>query len=229
QKWYENMKDKGLRVKLAIDDDDSISGMIQYLPVEQSHIIGKDMYFIYCIWVHGHKSGIGNRQKRGMGKALLAAAEKDAEDLGAKGIIAWGLKIPVWMKAAWFRKQGYKAVDSQGMMSLVCKTFVPDAQQPRFPKPKKKPASSPEKVIITDFITGWCPYANVTHHNIEKIAAEWKDKVELIRLDTTDELVREEWGHAEGLFINGKEVRNVPPLSYETLRGKVERKVKRLR
>ncbi|MDH4220795.1 MAG: hypothetical protein OEW23_18725, partial [Candidatus Aminicenantes bacterium] len=63
--WYDKMKDKGLRVKLAVDDD-KVCGMIQYVPVEYSFIEGKDLYFINCIWVHGYKKkGVGNYQKRG--------------------------------------------------------------------------------------------------------------------------------------------------------------------
>ncbi len=225
RKWYDQMKDKGLRVKLVIDEDGKIAGMIQYQPVQHTHIIGKDMYYIYCIWVHGHKMGIGNRQKRGMGKALLAAAEEDARELGAKGMIAWGLRIPVWMKAAWFRKQGYKSADSQGLMALVYKPFVSDAIKPAFPKAKKKPASAKDKVLITDFINGWCPFTNVTHANAEKLAAEFPGKVELLKLDTTDPAVLQEWGIGEGLYINGKEVRSAPPLAYEVLKKKVSRKL----
>ncbi len=66
RRWFEEMKGKGLRVKLAIEDDMAL-GMIQYLPVEHSIISGKNLYFINCIWVHGHKSGVGNQQKRGIG------------------------------------------------------------------------------------------------------------------------------------------------------------------
>ncbi len=229
QKWYDRMKEKGLRVKLAIDDDGAVAGMIQFQPVEHTHITGKDMYYIYCIWVHGHKLGIGNRQKRGMGKALLSAAENDARDLGAKGIIAWGLRIPVWMKAAWFRKQGFINADKQGMMALVYKPFTADAVKPAIPKQVRKPEMGKDKVILTDFVCGWCTYANVSHVNAVRLAAEYPDKVELVTLDATDNAVLKEWGIGEGLFINGKEVRSAPPLAYDVLKRKVERCIKRLK
>ena len=98
--WYSKMKDKGLRVKLALDNDGEVGGMIQYTPIEHSFAEGNDLYFINCIWVHGHKKGRGNFQKKGMGKALLQAAEDDAKTLGAKGIAAWGIPLPFWMKAS---------------------------------------------------------------------------------------------------------------------------------
>ena len=62
--WYNKFKNKGLRVKLALDDSGEVGGMIQYLPVEESFIEGKDLYCILCIWVHGHKEGRGNFQKK---------------------------------------------------------------------------------------------------------------------------------------------------------------------
>ena len=81
--WYNKMKDKGLKVKLAQDDSGVIGGMIQYLPIELSSFEGKDLYVVLCIWIHGHKQGIGNLQKKGMGKVLLKAAEEDVKNIGA--------------------------------------------------------------------------------------------------------------------------------------------------
>ena len=95
--WYDKMKHKGLGVKIALIDEDQVCGMIQYLPVEHSNIAGEDIYFITCIWVHGYKEGVGNHQKKGMGKALLQAAEEDVRDKGAKGIAAWGITLPFWI------------------------------------------------------------------------------------------------------------------------------------
>src|SRR5512133_1481769 len=113
--WYRKMKDKGLRVKLAQDDNGVTGGMIQYLPIELSPFEGRDLYAVLCIWVHGHKQGIGNFQKKGMGKALLKAAEEDVKNIGAKGLVTWGLILPFFMKASWFKKQGYTVVDKEGI------------------------------------------------------------------------------------------------------------------
>jgi GNAT superfamily N-acetyltransferase len=82
EKWFGNMKDKGLRVKLSLDDEGNVGGMIEYVPIEHSFAEGSDMHFVNCIWVHGYDKGRGNFQKKGMGKALLKAAEEDAKALG---------------------------------------------------------------------------------------------------------------------------------------------------
>ena len=57
--WFEKMKDKGLGVKLALDDEGEVGGMIQYLPIEHTFIEGKELYFITCTWVHGYDKGRG--------------------------------------------------------------------------------------------------------------------------------------------------------------------------
>src|SRR4030042_881353 len=122
--WFDQMKNKGLRVKLAVDDNENVGGMIQYIPIEHSYVSGKESFFIYCIWVHGHKEGRGNFQNKGLGSLLLDAAEEDARSSGAKGIAAWGISMPFWMKASWFRKHGYKKADKDGMAVLDRKSVV---------------------------------------------------------------------------------------------------------
>jgi len=77
QRWYERMKEKGVRVKFAQDEHNVIGGMIQYMPIEHSIFEGENLYVVLCIWIHGYKKGRGNFQKRGMGTALLKAAEED--------------------------------------------------------------------------------------------------------------------------------------------------------
>ena len=49
--WCGKMKDKGLRVKLAVDNG-KVCGMIQYIPVEYSNVEGKDLYFIHLCIIH---------------------------------------------------------------------------------------------------------------------------------------------------------------------------------
>ena len=44
--WYNKMKDKGLRVKLALGDNGQVGGMIQYTSAEHSPIEGQDLYCV---------------------------------------------------------------------------------------------------------------------------------------------------------------------------------------
>lgn len=229
--WYGKMKDKGLRVKLVLDDHGAVGGMIQYLPVEHSWIEGQGLYFIPCIWVHGYKGkGVGNLQKKGMGKALLQAAETDAKTLGAQGIAAWGVPLPFWMRASWFKKQGYKPADKLGFLGpvLLWKPFTDDALAPKWIRRKKIPENIPGKVAVTSFINGWCPAMNMVHERAKKAATGFGDRVAFQKIDTSDRDTFLEWGIADALFIDGREVRTGPPPSYDKIRKLIAKRVRKL-
>jgi GNAT superfamily N-acetyltransferase len=228
REWYEKNKDRGLQVKLALDDNDRVGGMIQYIPIEQSPADGTGLYFILCVWVHGYKQGRGNFQKKGMGKALLAAAEADARARGAKGLACWGVVLPFWMKASWFRKHGYRKADRQGMMALLWKPFTADAQPPVWIKRKKKPQPEAGKVVVSGFLNGWCPAMNMVFERGRRAAAEFGDKVEFHAIGTADRDTFLEWGIADALFVDGKEIRNGPPPKYEKIKKKIAKKLKKL-
>ena len=228
--WYSRMKDKGLRVKLALDDSGTVGGMIQYTPIEHSTVEGKDLYFIYCIWVHGYKQGRGDFRRQGMGKALLQTAEDDVRALGSKGIVAWGLRLPIWMKASWFKKYGYRVVDKEGIQALLWKPFTVDAVPPKWIRQARTPSVVTNKVTITAFHSGWCPAQSLAVERARRVAqeSELRDKVALQEIDTFDPTVFREWGIADALFVDNKQVRTGPPPSYEKIRKLVVKRAKRL-
>ncbi len=228
ERWLARMREKGLRVRLALDDKGEVGGMIQYVPIEESFVAGRDLYFIHCIWVHGYKQGRGNFQKKGMGTALLRAAEDDARELGAKGMAAWGMAIPVFMRAAWFRKHGYKKADSIGMQILLWKPFAGDAVPPRWIRDKKKPDLEPGKVSVTALINGWCPGMNMAYERAKRAAAEFGEKVSFRTVDTFNRATFKEWGEPDAIFVDGKGLRMGPPPTYEKIRKRIAKRVKKL-
>ncbi|MBK7131441.1 MAG: GNAT family N-acetyltransferase [Bacteroidales bacterium] len=228
QKWYSEMKDKGLRVKFALDDNNKIGGMIQYIPIEYSMFAGENLYVVLCIWVHGHKQGRGDYRKRGMGKALLAAAEEDAKKLGANGLVTWGLIIPVFMRASWFRKQGYKTVDKSGIMRLLWKPFNENAILPEFTRPKKLPERGDGKVNITLFRNGWCQTMNIACERAKRASLEFPAKTNLQILETTDRELFNEWGIFDAMYIDGKEINVGPAPSLSKIKRKIEKRVRKL-
>lgn len=228
EKWYCRMKDKGLRVKLAKDDHGEVGGMIQYLPIEQSFVDGRDLYFVLCIFVHGHKKGRGDFSKRGMGQALLKAAEEDARGLGARGLVVWGLIIPAFMRASWFKRQGYRKVDRMGIQVLLWKPFSDDALPPRWIHQKKKPELLPGKVSVSGFINGWCPAQNIAFERAKRAVGEFPNQVEFIQYDTYEREVFLNWGISDALFVDKKAVWTGPPPSYEKIKRIIEKRVKKL-
>lgn len=226
--WFQKFKDKGLRVKIAVEND-KVCGMIQYLPIEYSMVEGKDLYFITCIWIHGHKQGIGNFQKKGIGTKLIEAAEEDVKLLGRKGVVAWGLSLPFWMKASWFKKKGFKKIDKNGMAVLLWKPFSKDASPPKWIEEKKKPHSNAGKVTVTSFINGWCSAQNMVYERAKRAASEFGDKVEFQEISTSCKETINEWGISDALFVDGKQVRTGPPPSYEKIKKIIAKRVKKLK
>jgi predicted N-acetyltransferase YhbS len=227
--WYSKMKDKGLRVKIAENDKGEAAGMIQYLPVEVSPVVGHDMYYVLCIWVHGHKQGIGNFQNRGIGKALLRAAEEDARHQGAKALITWGIVFPFFMRVSWFKKQGYKIADKSGMTRLLWKTFSEEAEPPKFMKKRPLPRQDPGKVNVTVFTNGWCPAQNMVYDRVKKAVMEFREKIDFNVYRTSHLDIMRYWGIADALFINGKEIWTGPPPSYRKIFKIIEKRVHKLK
>jgi GNAT superfamily N-acetyltransferase len=218
-RWLAKMRDKGLRVKLALDDRGEVGGMIQYVPIEEAFVEGRGLYFVHCIWVHGHKQGRGNFQKRGMGTALLAAAEEDARELGAKGLAAWGMALPFFMRASWFKKHGYKKADSVGMQVLLWKPFTEDAEPPRWIRKKKTPEPEPGRVTVM----------NMAYERAKRAASEFGDKVTFRTVDTFDRTTFAEWGEPDAIFVDGKGLRMGPPPTFKKIRKRIAKRAKKLR
>lgn len=228
--WLEKMKDRGLGVKLAVDDEERAIGMIQYVPIEYSTAEGKDLYFIDCIWVHGYKEGIGDHQKQGVGSQLLKAAEVDVMERGAKGLVAWGLGVPMWMRASWFKKNGYKKVDKNGIAVLMWKPFTQEAKKPSWVKAVKHPEKNqnPGKVTVTAFINGRCNVTSIdvtkTRRAIEAIGGP----IVYNEINTFDRQVFLEWGISDCIYVEDQCVTDGPPLSYDKIYKLLEKKVKKL-
>lgn len=228
RQWLDRGQKRGLRAKLALDDNGVEGGMIQYGPIEQSFVDGSDLYLIYCIFVHGYKEGRGNFQKRGMGRALLRAAEEDARDRGALGMAAWGIALPFWMKASWFKKHGYRRADRQGMSVLLWKPFSDEAKPPRwFPKVDKAPEAVQDMVNVTAFSSGWCLAQNLVFERARRAAAEIGDGVIFQEIDTSERKAVAEWGRSDTVLVDGKALQKGPPPSYDKIYNTIAKRAHR--
>ena len=226
REWLERNKKLGIRAKFALDDAGVEGGMIQYGPIEHSFVDGEGLYFVYCIHVHGHKQGRGDFRGRGMGKALLFSAEEDARARGAQGMAAWGVSLPFWMKASWFRDQGYRKVDKQGISVLLWKPFTDQAKPPRWlPKTGKQPELVPGKVNVTALSSGWCLATNLVCERAKRAAAEFGDAVEFREIDTSTRDKVAEWGRSDEVLLDGKKLQWGPPLSYAKIHKAIAKRV----
>jgi GNAT superfamily N-acetyltransferase len=218
--WLDRFRDGGVGVKLAIDDDGAPAGMIQYVPRELAPFVvgGEGIWVIHCIWVHIYKSGIGDRGGKGIGPALLRAAEEDMRSRGARGVAAWGLQGTEWMNAPWFEGHGYHRVDEQGWLAMTFKAFDPDVDDPRWLAEVARPEPIPGKARVSSFLIGWCTSGNLNHEWARRASEELGDEVVFERFDTSDPEVAARWGISTGLFVNGDQYPIDGTESYEKIR-----------
>jgi hypothetical protein len=83
-------------------------------------------------------------------------------------------------------------------------------------------------VVVTGLLNGWCPAMSMVHERARRAAAELGPGVEFREVRTDDRDVSQEWGMTDALFIDGTEVRNGPPPTYEKIRKKIAKKLKKL-
>lgn len=114
------------------------------------------------------------------------------------------------------------------MMVLMWKPFSDGAIPPRFIRQVKEPENVPGKVTVTSFRNGWCPAQNLVHERAKRASARFGDKVAFKEYDTSDRSIFLEWGIADALYIDGKEVRTGPPPSYEKIERLISKRVRKL-
>ena len=132
------------------------------------------------------------------------------------------------MKASWFKKHGYIKADRDSLALLVWKPFSSDVDSPSWVHKKKEIQTHAGKVTVTAFISGWCPAQNLVYERAKRASAQFGDKVVFEIIDTSVREVFLEWGVSDGVFIDGKQISNGPPLPYEKIMNKVAKKVKKL-
>jgi pyruvate/2-oxoacid:ferredoxin oxidoreductase beta subunit len=85
------------------------------------------------------------------------------------------------------------------------------------------------KVAITALMHGWCPVYNMVYERTKRAADEFGDKVVLKTIPVRDKATIEEWGQSDAIFINTKQLHNGPPLSYDKIRKRIARQIKKLK
>jgi hypothetical protein len=69
----------------------------------------------------------------------------------------------------------------------------------------------------------------MTFEHAKRAAAELGDKVIFQPIDTFDRNTFLEWGISDALFIDGKELTNGPPPSYEKIKRAIAKRVSRVK
>jgi GNAT superfamily N-acetyltransferase len=229
--WYNKLKSRGLGVKLAVDMQGRAVGMIQYIPSEYSLAGDQGFYFVSCIWIPRRKSRSQNYRHMGMGRALLKSAEKDVKQKGASAMLAWGVSLPFFIKASWYKKQGYRVIDHKGIQVLLWKPFLEGLTPPRWIPQTKKPqaAKHPGKVTVSVFLSGGCPVGNIHYERVKRAAEDFPGKVVIETIDTLDKDTIAEWGITDAVYVEDNCISWGPPQAYEKIRAKLAHAVRKIK
>jgi GNAT superfamily N-acetyltransferase len=218
--WYRENLENGLRAKVLILDTGEVVGLAQYMPIEHTHLVGRDLMAILCMWVHGYEHHVGNQQGRGYGRYILESVEEDARASGAAGVAAWGMDFPYWNPVSFYEHAGYERADRSGMAVLVWKPFRDGAVAPAFLRQKRRPIGTDAgKVPVAVFFGRWCMGVCSQCMTARDAVAGLEDVVEYMEFDTSDRGTLERWGISEGIFVGGEPYHPYePPCTSDALR-----------
>jgi len=207
-----NLREGKVRGKIAVEGGEGL-GWIDYYPRSDGWIR------IGCILVDEE------RRRRGVGHALMNACLADCR--GSKGVI---VAATIWehMPKGFFKEFGFVDMNDKANISLMMVKFgnheAPKREKEKIDKPKIKPVEG--KLTIDAFDDGGCPTSYATRQLVKEAARNnFGEKIAIREYDTKDRAVVEEFGDAEGIFIDGDKAFFGYPGSLEGITGILRRKL----
>lgn len=206
--WLKTMHEKGSRVKIATLDG-QVAGFLHVIPIEFCPWgpLGRDLLVIPCL--------VSVNKGHGVGKALLAAAEEEAEQQGRKGIVTIGYYHDFWyMPARFFEANGFSKCAGSGharfdvehKAGVLWRVFDEHAEVPSLLKSNYKFGPRRGKVVIDLFGNDFCQTSNIEAQRVREVAAEFGDSVVLNEHSADDRPALLRHQIARGIFINGREM-----------------------
>jgi len=200
--WLKGNYDRGVRAKVALLGAARV-GFIYVMPTEISPWgpVAAGLMVVPCLVAHSNWKG------RGVGKALLAAAEEEARRQGNKGLVIQAYDWDSWfMPLAYFAKLGFKEVERTGKYVLLWKRFDETAEPPRLLKPGYEYEPVEGKVVVDLFYNTFCETSDIEAHRVREVAAEFGDKVVLREYPAEDRQTLHRYQTPRGIYINGQEI-----------------------
>jgi predicted N-acetyltransferase YhbS len=200
--WFEETRERGLRIKVATLNGERV-GFIYVMPIEVCPWgpEGRDLAVFPCLVAHSKVKG------QGVGRALVAAAEKETLSQGKKGLVTYGYYHDFWfMPAAYFEKLGYDAAARRGERAILWKVFDTSAEPPAFPEERPRLEPVPGKVALDLFYNTFCLTSDIEAQRVRDVAGEFGEAVVLREYDAGDPEMLRRYGRARGIFVDGEEI-----------------------
>ncbi len=196
--WLDDRFQEGLRIKMALDEDEKPIGFLEYIPGEYAWrpVNAKGYLFIHCIFIHRkeHK-GVG------IGQKLLHACVDDARTGGFKGVAAFTSKDAWITSKGLYQKLDFKEVDQKGKFELMVLSFE-DAPLPTFRDWEKEQEKYQGLQVV---FTNQCPYFSKSATDLIDEAQKRGIPMTAKLLDTTEAAQNAPSGYGTyTLLYNGK-------------------------
>lgn len=202
--WIKESMAKGLKVKVAVDDNGKPIGFAHCLPIELGTwgMSGKDLMTIPCL-TRQYKRVYNREQGSGVGRALMKAVEAEAKKT-KKGVAVLCYDNDFWfMPYSFFKKLGYKEVARQGNTVIVLKAWE-KVDPPVMHKLNYKFKPTKGKVVVDIFWHPICSTSICEIQRVREVCAEYGDRVILNEYNCGVKDMLEKHQTSRALFFNGK-------------------------
>jgi len=210
--WLKGMYAQGLRVKVALRDDQRV-GFLYLMPIEVCPWgpLGRDLMAIPCLVVQDKAKG------RGVGRALIEAAEEEARAQGRKGLVTEAYYWDSWfMPAPFFERCGFSVARSREVPgqaergghreAILWKLLDASAETPRFLKRDYRFEPVPGKVVVDLFYNTFCETSDMEAQRVREVVEEFGDRVVLREYCADDRAVFAEYQTPRAIYVNGREI-----------------------
>jgi len=200
--WLKSHCEKGLRVKIALLDDNP-SGFMYLIPIEICPWgpLGEDLMVLPCLWV------VKESRNKGVGRALIASAEQETKHQKRKALTVFGFYNDFWfMPAPIFEKFGFSVVHRKDKTAILWKVFDESAEPPKFLERNYKFKPVRNKVVVDLFWHSFCLTSIGEAQRVREVVAEFGDAVVLNEYCADDRDILLRYQTPRAIFLNGTEI-----------------------
>ncbi len=208
--WNYNTLFKGVRVLVAYEGSSPV-GQLEFIPIEHAPrpVKGENLLFIDCLFVEPQK------RWHGVGAELLAKCEEKAHEQHLAGMAVIAYPDSLFMPAGFFIEHGFQVVAESECAWLLMKTWEAVAPPEFLHRHYQAAPAAAGHTSIDIFWCGQCPFWAHARDELMKVARELGEQVVVHEINTDDRKVMEQWGIANGVFINGECAFLYPPTKDE--------------
>ena len=200
-RWFREHHASGVRVLTALANGKR-AGFLYLMPIGECPWgpLGSDLTVVPCLYVEQWATG------RGLGRALLAAAESEARAQGSMGLVVPTVDWDFWfMPTSYFQRLGYVVAASRDKHVLLWKTYDAGASPPVPLRPNYRYQPVPGAVVVDLFWHTFCQTSVVEAHRVREVVAEFGDAVVLHEHCADDRNTLLHYQIPRAIYVNGRE------------------------